>query len=275
MNILSIDIGIKHLAHCILRIQDNLVTILDWDVLDLTNEEIPKCNFCNKNATYKCIEGCYCKVHTRKLPYFIELKDNPLDNLTKKTLEQLIELMDVYQKTKPGLLIELDAQNKTRLLKSMKEFKKTKMFSPIKKLKTKDFDIVTLGKTINEKYTTRFSTFKIDKVLIENQLGTIAPRMKTIQGMVSQYFIMKGVEDIDFVSAGNKLKRFIGKNSKYSERKKKGIEVTLLGLEKDEGIKEWKSHFLTHKKKDDLADAYLQGLWYIENNILNAEYLKL
>ena len=36
MNILSIDIGIKHLAHCILRIQDNVVTILDWDVLDLT-----------------------------------------------------------------------------------------------------------------------------------------------------------------------------------------------------------------------------------------------
>ena len=214
-------------------------------------------------------------MHTRKLPYFIELKDNPLENLTKKNLEQLIELMDVYQKSKPGTLIELDAQNKTRILKSMKEFKKTKMFSPIKKVKTKDFDIVTLGKTINEKYTTRFSTFTIDKVLIENQLGTIAPRMKTIQGMVSQYFIMKGVDDIDFVSAGNKLKRFIGKNSQYSERKKKGIEVTLLGLEKDQGIKEWKSHFLTHKKKDDLADAYLQGLWYIENNILNAEYLKL
>ena len=37
----------------------------------------------------------------------------------------------------------------------------------------------------------------------------------------------------------------------------------------------WKSHFEDHKKKDDLADSFLQGIWYIENNILNAEYLKL
>ena len=69
--------------------------------------------------------------------------------------------------------------------------------------------------------------------------------------------------------------RFIGKSSKYAERKKKGIEITKQCLDKHEELITWKSHFENHKKKDDLADGFLQGIWYIENNILNAEYLKL
>ena len=28
----------------------------------------------------------------------------------------------------------------------------------------------------------------------------------------------------------------------------------------------WIEHFNTHKKKDDLADSFLQGLWFIKNN---------
>ena len=86
---------------------------------------------------------------------------------------------------------------------------------------------------------------------------------------------MKNQYKIEFVSATNKLKRFIGKSSKYAERKKKGIEVTKQYLDTHEELVNWNNHFSTHKKKDDLADGFLQGMWYIENNILNAEYLKL
>ena len=45
-------------------------------------------------------------------------------------------------------------------------------------------------------------------VIIENQIGPLAIRMKTIQGMIVQYFIMSNlnVEHIEFISASNKLK---------------------------------------------------------------------
>jgi hypothetical protein len=52
--------------------------------------------------------------------------------------------------------------------------------------------------------------------------GPIANRMKTLQGMIAQYFIMNNVINIEFISACNKLKDFnTNKNTTYSERKKK------------------------------------------------------
>ena len=86
---------------------------------------------------------------------------------------------------------------------------------------------------------------------------------------------MKEINKIVFVSATNKLKRFIGKKSTYNERKHKGIEITRNAINRDPLLSSWQAHFEQHKKKDDLSDSFLQGIWYLENNILNAEYLKL
>ena len=45
-------------------------------------------------------------------------------------------------------------------------------------------------------------------VLIENQIGPIALRMKTLQGMIMQHFIERGIPLIEEISATNKLKEF-------------------------------------------------------------------
>jgi hypothetical protein len=114
----------------------------------------------------------------------------------------------------------------------------------------------------------------IDKVIIENQISPIANRMKTIQGMIAQYFIMCGIQDVTFVSSVNKLKAFTDTDqnksdqnkldqnkSEYKDRKKLGIEVTKGIIEK---MKDWAPFFLAHKKKDDLADSFLQGIWFLQ-----------
>ena len=49
MLILSIDIGIKNLAHCLLNIDDIVVTILDREVVNLTSES-RTCVVCGKKA---------------------------------------------------------------------------------------------------------------------------------------------------------------------------------------------------------------------------------
>ena len=38
----------------------------------------------------------------------------------------------------------------------------------------------------------KLSTYDFDKIVIENQIGRNAIKMKTIQGMISMYFLMKG-----------------------------------------------------------------------------------
>ena len=52
----------------------------------------------------------------------------------------------------------------------------------------------------------------------------------------------------------------------YAERKKESIKITSKLLLDKFFINKWISHFNTHKKKDDLADSLLQGLWYIKTN---------
>lgn len=61
---------------------------------------------------------------------------------------------------------------------------------------------------------------KIDAILIENQIGNLAGRMNVLQGMISQYFIMRNITNIEFISATNKLKLFksiINKKTGLSE----------------------------------------------------------
>ena len=39
-------------------------------------------------------------------------------------------------------------------------------------------------------------------------------------------------------------------------------------ISKDNLLLEWLETFNKHKKKDDLADSFLQGRWYLKNTIL-------
>ena len=108
----------------------------------------------------------------------------------------------------------------------------------------------------------------LDTIIIENQISPIANRMKTIQGMIAQFFIMKGMEDVHFVSASNKLKPYVKGKTTYKERKAIGILTTQKLIHDNEDISLWNKHFSEHSKKDDLADSFLQGLWYMNKNMI-------
>ena len=53
----------------------------------------------------------------------------------------------------------------------------------------------------------------------------------------------------------------------YAERKKLSISITNSILLENHKINNWLSLFLAHTKKDDLADSFLQGLWYIKHKL--------
>jgi hypothetical protein len=89
--------------------------------------------------------------------------------------------------------------------------------------------------------------------------------MKTLQGMIMQHFIEKECPIIEEISSSNKLKDYLTKKkTKYTERKKLSIKVTQEILKENNNLDEWIPIFIEHKKKDDLADSFLQGIWYIK-----------
>ena len=130
-------------------------------------------------------------------------------------------------------------------------------------------NLVQYGRNLKKKFNEIFKDIQIDGVIVENQIGPLAMRMKTLQGMIMQHFIEKNIPLVEEVSASNKLKEFIGnKKTTYSERKKLSINFTREIISKDNLLSPWLEIFNKHKKKDDLADSFLQGRWYLKKTIL-------
>jgi len=224
MKVLSIDIGLKHLAHCLL---DTTLPnpIMDWQVIDLTER------FCS----------CGAKAEVQ-LNHLVKCKRHA--NVAAHGLVQCIA-----QCTEAGLPLGTLDEMKRTLTKH-----------------TKKMDVMSVedvSKSIIRNYDTLPT---IEVVLVENQIGPLASKMKMIQGMVIQYWVSRHAK-IECISACNKLKLFhVGKTT-YAERKKLSIQHTLSILESNEMDT---TSFIKHKKKDDLADTFLQGIWYLHNcGILN------
>lgn len=261
MKILSIDVGIKNLAYCLFNIHNKICDIQSWDVLDICNMcEKKMCQHPNCNYKAKYIKGdeFYCKTHSKKSKYKIPDKECTHKAIKKMKLGSIKEYCEKHNIDTQTCKLKQDYINKAL------SYIDTNFFTTIKDKNANSMTLVTLGKNLMNQFDNCFDSTTIDIILIENQISPIANRMKTLQGMISQYFIMKGVQQIEFVSSSNKLKKYLdsGKTT-YNERKKKGIEIVHNKLI-DEKKDKWKLFFTKHKKKDDLADCYLQGLWFID-----------
>jgi hypothetical protein len=137
-------------------------------------------------------------------------------------------------------------------------------------------DLPELAGILQHKLDASLDLQRIDEVIIENQISPIAGRMKCLQAMLTQYFTMREVPSIKFVSSANKLRFTVGKKDTYSNRKKTAVEITRRYLKNTSSS--YQEMFQSHAKKDDLADALLQALAYLDNigrlHINNADYLK-
>ena len=286
--ILSIDVGIKNLAFCLFEkeFSSNYYNIAKWDIVNLSQEdEIQKCIciekniICGKPAKYTLNENYFCLKHSKKQNFQLPTNELKPNFINKQKIQKLIEIADKYmiQYEKPI--------KKNDLLFKINEYINNKCFKEITTTNASQIDLITIGKNIKNKFNKIFMIDeKIDYVLIENQISPIANRMKTIQGMIAQYFIMNNnTQHIEFISSINKLKNNSkGKiqieeintkndnndntnNNDYKSRKKQGITKCLEILTQEHQFNNMLSFFNNHKKKDDLSDCFLQGLWFINN----------
>jgi hypothetical protein len=279
--VLSIDVGIKNLAFCLFEkeIDSTHFSISKWDIINLSQEdEIQKCqcveknNICNKPAKYQMNDSYFCLKHSKKQDYHLPSSELKNSFINKQKIQKLIEIADKYniQYEKPI--------KKNDLIFKINDYINNKCFKEITTTNSSQIDLITIGRNIKSKFNKYFPIdYKINYIIIENQISPIANRMKTIQGMIAQYFIMNNSSDhIEFVSSINKLKNTATndgnlvveeskKESDYKSRKKQGITKCLEFLNNDHRFNSQLIFFNNHKKKDDLSDCFLQGLWYINS----------
>jgi len=118
---------------------------------------------------------------------------------------------------------------------------------------------------------------EVDYVVIEKQ-PSFNPKMRIIGGCLQSYFYIRGIVDknvdkitsIEFFSPKHKLKCYTGPEltldsnvkSKYAQTKKMGILIARSKLNELNETSDFKQLFETSKKKDDLADCYLQAITF-------------
>ena len=140
--------------------------------------------------------------------------------------------------------------------------------------KTKKNDLHELSSILFHALKEKFEHINIDHIIIENQPVLKNPTMKSIQMLIYSYFAyLKHIEardmTVNFIGASTKVKlaeKILKEkgiemdkcSSKYQYNKKISIKCTSeLLINTNEELHDF---FVSHKKKDDLADCYLLAL---------------
>jgi hypothetical protein len=277
----------------------------------------------------------FCEKHAKtQTEYLIPSKEYTLTYLRKQSVGQIQEL---YKSLGISGLATTSFPNKPEMIDAINQHYTSRLFSEIRKSKSNanDANLIHIGWAIRKLFDNCPHFQDIHKVVIENQISPIATRMKTIQGMLAQYFIMKSSLEnpieIVFVSSANKLRvlknkdvnppkvlpqsdvpenvrtlelrsnvrvrgilseavseavskavvedlssQVIVRTPKYKQNKKDGVALCNQYIGANPCLAKWSTK-MTVSKKDDLADCFLQGVWFLSNrNIITcAENLKI
>jgi hypothetical protein len=270
---LTMDVGIKNLAYCLVRYDNtktinNGLDILKWDILDVSFKPlickhiINKRKICNTNSIYyllkeniedipknhlnmENIEG-YCQHHANKL--------KEQDKITHKKL---------FRVSKNKIFVNNFNVQIERLLQSLKIFFEQEIKSVYHIENMKTFNVENLN------------------IYIENQPVFKNPIMKSISIGIFTYFMEKKleyptlIESVNFISASDKthltfinsMKETLNITTKtdinykiYTERKNFAIDITnqiISNLQKNIFNILTAINYEKIKKKDDLADALI------------------
>lgn len=229
MKILSFDVGIKNLSFCLL----NNTVIEDWGILNICIDDI--CEHCNSKTGQRCDKS-------------------------------------VKFRCKGGGFSDNEYFHVCSAHKKLKQYS-DKKFKGCPKKKNPMLD---QGKCIVDKLQKKDNFLEVDLVVIENQPALKNPTMKSIQMMIYSYFLIQGIsskessiKDIQMINARNKLKAYTGPKieceikDKYKKTKFLGIEYCKYMIQESNQVDQWIQLFTNSKKKDDLADAYLQGMYVL------------
>ena len=238
MKLLSWDVGIYNLSYCIL---DENKKIIDWNIINLVDENV------NKKNKAGLFENIPVKLNSIPLLLDVDIviiENQPsLKNPQMKSIQMIIySYFLIY-----GKVIH-------------KKINKIDFCSAGNKLKIYDGPPIVLAIKKSRKKMAEDNASIVKEIEEDESLSNDYKKIAIEETVI----LLENKKDI--VDSKKKPK------IKYSDKKKLAIEHTKYFLDKDASLYEkesnplfFKDFFMNHKKKDDLADSYLQGLYYLKN----------
>jgi hypothetical protein len=247
MRLISFDIGIRNMAYCIFDtdpaatdpISHTSPTISEWTVLnvgEVPTDAPPNTHKCScmtkpksaKTASQACTHPAkytdptntkyYCMTHAKTSGFLLPKKAHEPAALKKRKAQDLYAFLQPFvvaaaatpstpapTPTPPPTFTK--KQDALDFAKTYFETHSLKLLDQPTSKNVKEIDLLTIGRNIKTLFDQSQQMAQATHVIIENQISPLANRMKTIQGMVAQYFIMKNPAiQIEFISSANKLK---------------------------------------------------------------------
>ena len=306
--ILSFDVGLINLSYCLLtkkkitninleeKINYDKWDILEWDIIDLTNRNEQKCYCGNKAIFSNIIDNnikYYCRKHSKLIntslvfENYYEINNNNLKKCSYKN-----------ECSKKAKYININNNNYYCNIHAKQLYKNDCNCLQLKPFKFKNSKLLNfddLKYNLIMELEKRNNLLLANYVVIENQPSFKNPKMKSIASTIYDYYLIRGIVDknkyninsniiqVKFMSPSNKLKLANEGDTAKLIKLKKENETKSYKLTKELGIKycinlithldEWLLFFNNNKKKDDLADAFLQGAYFYDNNF-NKECIK-
>jgi len=286
MKVLSWDVGIINLAYCLIDFRkENDYSILEWGIINLTNRNKIKCAVCGKKPSFSHFNvdteetKYYCKVHSKKVDVSIKNFEQYFTICNEeKQCSKKVKEKECNKKVKYSFKQNYYCNSHAKALyKSMENKSKLKKVSK-KSVGSMGIDVLRIK--LIEELEKRPELLKANRVVIENQPTFKNPKMKAISSTVYDYYLIRGLFDkertksdielVKYMSPSNKLKladdgdtqkliKLKGDDAKtYKLTKALGIKYCLQMIK---GMDKWIELFNSYKKKDDLADAFLQGMY--------------
>lgn len=346
MKIISWDVGITHLAYCIMEYDKNNseipYNIHKWNIINLLTDKTinqtqkmicwginktkkkdkDKKYICQRKPLYYCILDDktygFCGIHSKTTYNDIVAEYVDKNKSFQQVIKEIKQKCTYHSERKntnccKNAHWELNGSYYCSVHKKSIEnnINNGMKLQKIKKQKTNKVSINLLAENLFKILDNIPELLQVKEVLVENQPSFKNPRMKTISSLLYSWFIIRGlldnkttnstIEKVSFISPSNKLKTGLYDDDNdivESEHENKDIDEFLDNINfedpekqerirykqtKEQGIiycyeiiKHDKKHldFLNNQpKKDDLCDAFLQGVWYltkilkINNNI--------
>ena len=204
--------------------------------------------------------------------------DVGIKNLSFCVLDDVCEHRNAKTDVRCDKSVKFVSTCKTGCIKLCPAHKKLKSYSSrkFKGQPKKKNAMLCQGKNMVDILTKKDNFLDVDLVVIENQPALKNPTMKSIQMILYSYFLINGVtntgsviDNIQLINARNKLKAYTGPpvpcdiKDRYKRTKFLGIQYCSAMIQESDQEEQWIQLFTDSKKKDDLADAYLQGIYVL------------
>ena len=248
MKILSWDVGIYNLSYCILERDDNdhsNVKIIDWDIVNLVDNEDMKKNI-KKNINI-LFENIPRKLH--ELPQLLDvdivvIENQPsLKNPKMKSIQMILYSYFIIL----GKVIGNDNNSSY--------IDKIDFCSASNKLKVYDGPEIILS--VPKK---RISKVKSDETV---KLINVVINEENNEKVINETSNNYNDESKNDESSKNDSKKKKASSIKYADKKKLAIAHAQYFLQYQDT--KYLDFFNSHKKKDDLSDSFLQGLYWLKN----------